>query len=70
MQRKYCDEPRVRLSRLKIMEGKWAMTGSPIVLVNESSTAHCLPGKDKGHDVQARNRTHSDMVNFRYADGY
>ncbi len=44
------------------------MTGSPVVLVNESSATHGRPGEDQAHNVQAINRTHSDMVKFGRRD--
>ncbi len=44
------------------------MTGSPVVLVNESSATHGRPSEDQAHIVQAINRTHSDMVKFGRRD--
>lgn len=52
----------------QLTDGKWAMTGSPVVLVNETSATHCRPGENQAHNVQAINRTHSGMVKFGRRD--
>ncbi len=49
-------------------EGKWARTGPCVVLVNETSATHSRPGEDLAHNVQAIDRTHSDMVKFSRRD--
>jgi hypothetical protein len=44
------------------------MTGSPVVLVSESSATHCLLGADQAHNAQAINRIHLDLVRFSRRD--
>lgn len=44
------------------------MTGPPTILVAESSATHGRPGEDKAHNVQAINRTHSELVKYRRGD--
>ena len=44
------------------------MSGPLTILVNEASATHGRPGEYEAHDIQAINRTHSEMVKFKPRD--
>ena len=44
------------------------MSGPLPVLVDASSATHGRPGEDQAHDIQALNRTHSELVKFKRQD--
>lgn len=44
------------------------MKGPPTILVNVPSATHGRPGEDNAYDIQAINRSHSEMVKFSRRD--
>jgi hypothetical protein len=53
---------------LQMPDGRWVMTGPPVVLVNETSATHGRPNEDQAHNVQSIKSSHSDMVKFSRRD--